>query len=177
MSKGAPEAIGRSDREILPGPIPQHDEDKKYYPLSFSQQRLWYLSQLGFGSVAYNVPFAWKVQGQVNSAALERALNEIISRHDALRTTFVSVDGEAFQCVSAHRSLTLRQADLRNSHGSERDDRIQQIIAEESQHRFDLANELLIRAALIRTEDTEYILVLNQHHITHDGWSFGIFQN
>src|SRR2546423_12831702 len=115
MSDAPVQLMQVGDRgNVLPASMmPEQHADKKFYLLSFSQQRLWYLSQLGFGSVAYNVPFAWKIQGALNARALEQALNEIISRHEALRTSFVSVDGEAYQSVVPNRSLTLREIDLR----------------------------------------------------------------
>lgn len=152
-----------------------NEGNERYYPLSFAQQRLWYLSQLGFANVAYNVPFAWKITGPLNSDALESSLNEIIRRHEALRTNFISIDGEARQYVVANRSLRLREVDLSGTPGSEQQSRIAETIAQLSQHDFDLAEELLIQAALLRTAKDEHIFVLNQHHITHDGWSFGIF--
>jgi amino acid adenylation domain-containing protein len=147
---------------------------EKFLPLSFFQQQLWYVCQFQSGTIAYNQPVAWRLNGAVNLKALEESLNTIIRRHEALRTTFPSVDGKPVQHIHNHLPLTLRVVDLREVPEIERDARLRDLATQEARYPFALASELLLRATLLRTGDEEYLFMLLVHHIVCDGWSMGI---
>jgi amino acid adenylation domain-containing protein len=154
---------------ILPAP---RDKD---LPLSFAQQRLWFLNQLEPNSSAYNMPAAYRLTGQLNITALEQSLNEIIRRHEVLRMTFPAVNGQPSQAITPSITLTLPLTDLGEHPETEREVIAQQIATEEAQQPFNLAQEPLFRAKLLRLTEAESVLLLNMHHIISDGWSFDIF--
>ncbi|MEB3279243.1 MAG: amino acid adenylation domain-containing protein [Lyngbya sp.] len=143
-------------------------------PLSFAQQRLWFLEQFAPNSALYNIPFALRLEGTLNQTALEESLKEIIKRHEALRTNFVTVDGEATQIIQTAKNWSLSVVDYTDLHPIEREILAQKIAKEEAIHCFNLANESLIRSTLILLSDTEYLLVICMHHIVSDGWSMGV---
>jgi len=144
-------------------------------PLSFAQQRLWFLDQLVPDAPIYNIPLAYRVTGRLNVAALEQSLSEIVRRHEALRTTFTAVDGQPIQVIAPSIALTLTIIDLGEHPETEREAFAQQISTEEAQKPFNLATKPLFRGKLLRLAETEYVLLLNMHHIISDGWSFDIF--
>ncbi|HEX6291105.1 MAG TPA: amino acid adenylation domain-containing protein [Herpetosiphonaceae bacterium] len=144
-------------------------------PLSFAQQRLWFLDQLEPNSPFYNIPVALRLDGTLDSTALERALNAIVGRHEALRTTFPNVQGRAAQVIAPTATINLALVDLRNQPPMTREARIKRLAAEEARQPFDLAHGPLLRATLVRADDAEHILLVTMHHITSDGWSMGIF--
>ncbi|HYO58089.1 non-ribosomal peptide synthetase [Archangium sp.] len=141
-------------------------------PLSFSQQRLWYLDQLEPGNVAYNNPSALRLRGRLDAAALERALNEVVRRHEALRTTFALEDSGPVQRIAESLSVPLQVTRLEAT--GDRDAELARWAREEAQRPFDLAAGPLIRAALLRVHDTEHVLLVTPHHIVSDGWSAGV---
>ncbi|KAB8334020.1 non-ribosomal peptide synthetase, partial [Scytonema tolypothrichoides VB-61278] len=148
-------------------------------PLSFAQQRMWFLQQLEPESAYYNLPAAMRFEGQLNVAALEYSINYIINRHETLRTNFIQLDGQPFQIIHPERSLTLNVVDLRFLHMSELaesklDIYCQQLAIQETQRPFDLATDPLVRASLFKLTETEHVLLLVIHHIVSDGWSMGI---
>lgn len=144
------------------------------YPLSFAQQRLWFLYQLAPANPFYNVPAAIRLQGTLNQAALERSFNEIVRRHATLRTTFKTVDGQPVQVVASDVKLTLPVVDLQFVPLEERDRLIQQLATAEAQRSFNLSSDLLLRVTLLQFDVDECILLLTMHHIVADGWSLGI---
>ena len=143
-------------------------------PLSFSQQRLWFLDQYEPNSSVYNVPSALRLKGTLNVGALEHSLNEIIRRHESLRTTFSRMDGEPVQVIAPALSLAVSVVDLRVHPESEREQEARRLASEEAQRPFNLAQGPLFRATLIRLGDDDHILVLTMHHIVSDGWSTGV---
>ena len=152
-------------------PVPR-DED---LPLSYSQERLWFMDQLEPGTAAYNMPFAARLHGELNLAALERSLNEIMRRHESLRTTFTKIDGRPVQVINEPQWLTLPVTDLRQFPGGERETEARRLAGEESLRPFDLSRGPLLRARLLTLDDDEHVLLLNMHHIVSDGWSMDIF--
>jgi amino acid adenylation domain-containing protein len=140
-------------------------------PLSFAQQRLWFLAQLEPESPTYNIPAAYRLRGLLNVAALEQSLSEIVRRHETLRTTFMAVDGQAVQVVAPHRPRALPMVDLRGEPAREQEARALQLAAEDAHRPFDLAQGPLFRATLVQLTEEEYVLLLNMHHIVSDGWS------
>ena len=154
--------------------IPRRDSDAGS-PLSFSQQRLWFLQNLEPDSPAYNLPRAFRLRGVLNVAALQQSFSEIVRRHEVLRTSFVTVDGEAIQIVNPAQPIHIAKEDLSGLSPANRDDRVQQLAVEEAQVPFDLSGAPLIRLQLLRLAQHEHVLLLTMHHIVSDEWSAGIF--
>jgi amino acid adenylation domain-containing protein/non-ribosomal peptide synthase protein (TIGR01720 family) len=143
------------------------------FPTSFAQQRLWFLDQLVPGNPFYNIFSALPLRLQ-NFAALERALNEIVRRHEALRTTFSISGDKPMQVVAPALTLSVPVIDLRNLPVAERGAEVQRLAEEESRRPFDLARGPLLRATVLKQTDIESVLLLTIHHIVSDGWSVGI---
>jgi amino acid adenylation domain-containing protein len=143
-------------------------------PLSFAQQRLWFLNQLEPHSAAYNIPAALRLNGALDTSALERSLSEIVRRHEALRTTFIEKDGEPTQLIQPAQAVELALFDLSPLPLTEREQQAQQLAAKEAARPFDLAEGPLLRARLIRLSAEEHIALLTMHHIISDGWSIGV---
>ncbi len=141
--------------------------------LSFAQQRLWFLSQLEGVSRAYHISISWRLLGVLDRNALQRALDRIVERHEALRTTFRAEDGEPSQHIAQlDIGLPLQHHDLRNQAGAAQElDRLGQ---QEADAAFDLRTGPLIRGRLTRTAEFEHVLWLTMHHIVSDGWSRGV---
>ncbi len=140
--------------------------------LSYAQQRLWFLDQLEPGSSAYVIAGALEIEGPLDVGALERALSETVTRHEALRTTFASVDGRPVQLVSPPGPLPLPLVDL--SSEAEPRERVSVLIREEAQRGFDLSRGPLFRPVLYRLAAETHVLLLSMHHIVSDGWSIGV---
>ena len=156
----------------LPPLVPIARDEK--LPLSFAQQSLWLLDQLQPGSPFYNIPTVVRITGQLNATALEQSLNEIIKRHEALRTTFAKVDGQPLQVIASTLNLRLSIVDLRGHSESDRQIESMRLIAEEAQQPFNLTQGPLVRATLLQLDETEHVLLLMMHHIVSDGWSMGL---
>ncbi len=160
--------------EARPAPITRRKGDEDTFPLSYAQQRLWFLQQLEPTSAFYNVPAAVRLCGSLNVAALTQALNEITRRHEALRTTFISLEGEPRQQVSPALTIELPVVDLSATSAAEKDAQAQRIAQQEAARAFDLSVGPLLRVSLLRVDEEEHILLLVMHHIISDGWSMGI---
>src|SRR5262244_1752419 len=143
-------------------------------PLSFAQQRLWFLDQLEPGSSVYNVPGAVRIRGALDVIDLELSLNEIVRRHEALRTIFSVVEGNAVQIISPSLNFCLQRIDLTDRNESEREVKAQHLASEEARRSFDLSSGPLLRATLIILGQDDHVLVLTMHHIVSDGWSMGV---
>jgi amino acid adenylation domain-containing protein len=142
--------------------------------LSFAQQRLWFLDQLDRHSTLYNIAVAVRLTGHLDVSALTRALNEILCRHEALRTCFVDREGTPVQVVMPCTELPLAFSDLSDLPANERGAEAKRLLLEEAKTRFDLETDLLIRGALLQLDEQEHILLLTMHHIVSDGWSLGV---
>lgn len=165
------ESVKNAARSTLP-PITA-GERGKLSPLSFAQQRLWFLAQMEGVSQAYHISLGLRFIGELDRVALKRALDRIVARHEALRTTFVIVDGEPMQQVGAASSgIQLQEIDL-TSHADAQDE-LRRIMAVEALEDFDLTTGPLIRGRLIRLDAGEHVLLVCQHHIVADGWSVGV---
>ncbi|HEY9157249.1 amino acid adenylation domain-containing protein [Candidatus Binatus sp.] len=151
-------------------PVPRDGE----LPLSFAQQRLWFIDQLEPGGSVYNFPAAVRLKGPLNMAALKQSLDEIVKRHEALRTTFAIVDGRPVQVIAPLLSLTLPIVDLRELPEPERESEVQRLATNEARRPFDLAEGPLVRATVLRLGEAEHVGLLTMHHIVSDGWSTGI---
>ncbi|MEH2062943.1 MAG: amino acid adenylation domain-containing protein [Nostoc sp.] len=144
-------------------------------PLSFAQQRLWFLEQFLPDNPLYNLPQSFHLVGQVNLSALEESINEIIRRHEVLRTTFAFLDGQPVQIIAPTLTVTLHRIDLRSLSDSQKDTEIQRLTIEECQRSFNLNHGPLVRTTLLQLGAEEYVLLLNIHHIVFDGWSVATF--
>jgi amino acid adenylation domain-containing protein len=144
-------------------------------PLSSAQQRLWLLEQLGLSRHAYQLLEAVRLCGPLQVAALERSFQEIVSRHEVLRTTFINVAGQPLQVIGPPVPFPLSVVDLRDLSEGEREGRVQALAQADVQRPFDLAQGPLLRATLVRLADAEHVLLLTMHHIVSDGWSHGVF--
>jgi amino acid adenylation domain-containing protein len=143
-------------------------------PLSFAQQRLWLLDQLQPGSPAYNIPKFLRLRGHLDVPLLEHSLNEVVRRHEALRTTFESRHGSPLQRIHPAMHVPLPVTDLSHLPPAEREAEAARLLAEEARRPFDLAAGPLMRASLIRLSDEEHAFTLTLHHIISDGWSLGV---
>ncbi len=144
-------------------------------PLSFAQQRLWFLDQFEPNTALYNIPFGLRLVGTLNVAALEQSLIEIIHRHEALRTNFVTVDGQAAQIIQTQPNWTVTVVDLQHLSTIEQEIAAQKLMQQQGIQPFDLVNEALFRATLVVLSSTEQLLLVCMHHIVSDGWSMDVF--
>nr|WP_256261391.1 non-ribosomal peptide synthetase [Pseudomonas gingeri] len=162
------EAVGSSQPPIVPV------SREQALPLSFAQQRLWFLAQLDAGSSAYHIPAGLRLRGSLDRIALKRALDRIVARHESLRTTFVQLQGQdAEQRIApADIGFNLQLQVLDGQ--AEVEEALLLIAAEESRERFDLLNGPLVRGRLIRMADDDHVLLVTLHHIIADGWSAGV---
>src|SRR5690606_3291385 len=162
------------DSEETEPPIVPLPRDGTELPLSFAQQRLWFLYRLEPESTAYNISGAMRVRGTLDTDALERSFSEIVRRHESLRTTFHEVDGRPVQRIHAPAPFALPITDLSGLAPEEREAEVRRRAAEEASRPFDLEQGPLFRAELLRLADDEHVLLLGMHHIVSDGWSFGV---
>ena len=144
-------------------------------PLSFAQARLWFLDQLEPNSSVYNLANGIRLKGTLRVGALEQSLNEIVRRHEALRTSFSMVEGQPIQVISSSFILPLPILDLSDLSEAEREVEAQRLADEENQRAFDLARGPLLRSKLVRLGDDDHVLLVTMHHIVSDGWSMGVF--
>ncbi|MCA1613890.1 MAG: condensation domain-containing protein, partial [Acidobacteria bacterium] len=144
-------------------------------PLSFAQQRLWFLDQLESHSAAYNIPLSVRLEGRLDVSALEKTFNEIVCRHEVLRTVFAQGgDGQPRQVVQEHAALSLEVRDLSLLPEGEREAEARALIEVEAQRPFDLSRGPVFRSSLLRLGEEEHILLLTMHHIVSDAWSAGV---
>ncbi|MBJ9978527.1 non-ribosomal peptide synthetase, partial [Pseudomonas sp. S75] len=165
----------RSGAGVLPAITPLTRKDP--LPLSFAQQRLWFIDQLSPGDSTYNMAVALQLTGALDLTILASTFNEIIRRHEALRTTFSSVDGQPGLCIADSQVLALQVTDLTGASSTDEHRSIERLLQQEAQTGFDLASGPLIRAHLLRLETSRFVAVITMHHIVSDGWSMGVLIN
>ncbi|WP_248750467.1 non-ribosomal peptide synthase/polyketide synthase [Pseudomonas sp. MWU15-20650] len=165
------QVVAKAGRSHLPAIVPVSREES--LPLSFAQQRLWFLAQMDNAAAAYNMPIGLGLRGALDALALERALAQIVSRHEVLRSAFV-VDNDEPQLVitPVEGSFVLMQDDLREQ--ADAPQQLQALSEHEALAPFDLVNGPLLRARLVRLGDEHHVLLLTVHHIAADGWSMGV---
>jgi len=145
------------------------------FPTSFAQQRLWFLHQLEPNSPVYNLPYGLRIGGNLKLEALQQAFEAIVNRHEILRTTFTTVDGNPMQIIAKSRAVVIPVVNLSEWSEVDRAAQVQRLITKEAEYPFDLAHGSLLRVTLIQLGDKEYLLLLTLHHIIFDGWSIGVF--
>ncbi|MEE4149196.1 syringopeptin non-ribosomal peptide synthetase SypC, partial [Pseudomonas viridiflava] len=168
LAQAVAHAAGSSQQPIVPVSRDQS------LPLSFAQQRLWFLAQLDGGSAAYHIPAGLRLRGSLDQVALKRALDRIVARHEALRTTFVQAqDQDPLQCIAAADiGFSLQLQTLTGQADAEQ--QLLAIAAEEAEEGFDLLNGPLVRGRLVCLADDDHVLLVTMHHIVSDGWSAGV---
>src|SRR5436190_9210671 len=146
-------------------------------PLSFAQQRFWFLQQLEPNSSVYNELIAFKLVGSLNIAVLRQAAQEIMRRHESLRSTYAMVDGQVIQVINQalHKNLTVHLIDLREVPEAEREAELQRRMTQEAQRPFSLEREIPWRMILLRLDEEEHVVLNVMHHIITDAWSMEVF--
>ena len=153
--------------------IPRIDRDGEL-PVSFQQQRLWFMEQLVPDSALYNMPGALRLHGALNREALGRSLQEIVRRHEVLRTNILTVEGSPRLAIRAADEWAMEEMDLRRGAPAEMDSEVNRAVRRESRRPFDLAHDYLVRASLLILGELDHVLLVVMHHIASDGWSLGV---
>ncbi|MEG4235607.1 amino acid adenylation domain-containing protein [Microcoleus sp. Pol11C3] len=169
QEKSSDSAVSNSLPDFVPVPR------ETYIPLSFSQEAIWSAQQLYPDSSAYNSPIALRFTRTLCPEALEKSINEIIRRHEILRTTFPLVDGQPVQAIANKLALPLVIVDLQGIPLAQREAEAQRLYAVEVQYKFDLTSSPLIKTTLLHLTPQEHWLLITMHHIITDGWSHHIF--
>ena len=166
LKQGKPEPSGELERVSREGEL----------ELSFAQQRLWFIDQLEPGSSAYNVPLGVRLRGKLKVEALERAIGEIVRRHEVLRTTFPAVGGEPRQRIDLWEEMEEKvwQVEEVGGEEQEREQRVREEARREAGRGFNLGEGPLVRVKLLRLGEEEHVLLVTLHHIVSDGWSLGV---
>jgi amino acid adenylation domain-containing protein len=152
-------------------PVRCHAQD---LPLSFAQQRLWFLDQLAPESPAYNIPLAVQLNGVLRQSVLEAAFHEVVRRHEALRTSFLSVCGQPVQTIAEQATVPLPLVDLEALGKPAQDGELRRLVRAEALRAFDLSAGPLIRTTLVRLEPRRHAVLVTMHHVVSDGWSLGV---
>ncbi|PYT07626.1 MAG: hypothetical protein DMF49_07550 [Acidobacteria bacterium] len=163
----------RSVRRAAAESIPRRPAGRPA-PLSFAQERLWFLDRLGPATPIYNMARALRLRGPLDVAALERGLNEIVRRHEILRTTFAEAAEGPVQVIAPSLVLDLPVVELGALPEDRRQEEVSRRAAEEVRRPFDLGRGPLLRGLLLRLAGDEHVMVLTLHHIAGDGWSIGV---
>lgn len=149
--------------------------DNARLAMSYAQQRLWFIDQLQSGSSSYNISAALRLKGALDVEALRMSFDEIVRRHEILRTTFITEEGHGRQVVHGHQRWELPTISLEPLQSSEQEEVIAARFKGDAHTSFDLINGPLLRTRLIRLSSTEHIIIVSMHHIISDGWSMGVF--
>jgi amino acid adenylation domain-containing protein len=148
-----------------------------FAPLSFAQERLWFLEQLEPDAVLYNIPLGLRIQGPLDRNIFQRCIQEIVKRHEVLRTVFHESEDGVQQVISTEMEIPVREIDLRMLSGEERERKAARLVEDEAVERFHLTTGPLFRTLLIHMKDDECICMVTMHHIVSDGWSMGVMVN
>jgi amino acid adenylation domain-containing protein len=154
----------------------RQDRDSITCPASIDQERLWFIDQLQPGNTAYNIFNASRIRGSLNVPIMERVINELIQRHEVLRTTLKSVDGLPVQVIAPDLKITLEPVSLEHLPEPERYGEAVRLTTEEFARPFDLENEPLVRVSLLRLAKDDFVLQVNMQHAITDRWSFAVFE-
>ncbi|GCF08361.1 amino acid adenylation domain-containing protein [Dictyobacter arantiisoli] len=160
--------------QVLPAPPIVPISREQLLPLSFAQQRLWFLDQLEPGNTAYTIPITVEFEGQLNLKAFKTALTQLIERHEGLRTTFQEREGQPYQVIALPENADITFIDLRTLAPERREEVARELCAQEARLPFDLSRGPLLRCYLWHLSEQKHWLRLNMHHIVSDGWSMGI---
>ncbi|NOY60223.1 MAG: amino acid adenylation domain-containing protein [Calditrichaeota bacterium] len=164
-------------QNLPPRPPLEPTSRPEYPPLSFAQQRLWFLNQLAPNQAFYNIPGAFRLSGALDLVAFEKSIREIMRRHESLRTTFADERGEPYQVVHEDIPLPIEKTDLSSLPTEEQRTAVEEQAMQEAKTPFDLSKGPLFRVRLLILNDSEHVVVFNMHHIISDGWSVGVLVN
>src|SRR2546421_1582020 len=164
---------GQAGRTAQDSVIPRCERSGRA-PLSFAQQRLWFLDQLAPGSPVYNISEGMHLVGPLDVPALGQSLKEIVRRHEAVRTTFRAIDGQPYQIISPAADLIMGKVNLSHLPEREREAEGNRLMVAEAEKPFDLTTDLMLRATLVHLTPKEHVLLLTMHHIAADAWSMGV---
>jgi thioesterase domain-containing protein/non-ribosomal peptide synthetase component F len=164
----------KGGRDVPGAPTTPPEGDILAFPLSPAQRRMWLANQEWPGNPAYNASFRWSLQGNLNPSILQQSFNEIVERHEVLRSSFGRSDGVVSQLIVPSLKMLIPVTDLRILPTPDRDVEVERICAAEAARPFNLEKGPLIRVGLLRVGDDRYILMLTLHHIICDGWSIGV---
>ncbi len=167
------EAVWGSTHSAEASPIERAPREQSL-PLSFGQERLWFLHQLEPDNTAYNVPHLARLKGPVKIQSLEQSINEVIRRHEVLRTTFLEVNGIALQAIAQPVRSPIPIVDLEDIPASKWEKLARSLLVQDAKRAFDLEQSPLLRVVIVRLTNEEHILLLTMHHIISDGWSMGV---
>ena len=156
-------------------PTPDGNDEVFVFPASFGQQRLWFLDQFEPGSPYYNIPIAFRLSGRFDIDVFEQTINEIVRRHEVLRTVFKSVDGKPMQIILPEMLVTVACIDLEQFPYEQREQELRTLAQAEGRAPFNLSTGPLFRARVIRVSSTDHVALVTMHHIISDGWSIGVF--
>jgi FkbM family methyltransferase len=162
-----------SGRRLKPKPLDVAGPGRQL-PLSFAQQRLWFLSQLDPGTCAFNIPSPMHLKGRLVVPVLQQSMSEIARRHETLRMTFKAVDGVARQIINEFEPLSIPVIDMRGLPDAAKEASVERLAREEALSPFDLSKGPLLRVMLLRLADEEYVALFTMHHIISDGWSIEV---
>ncbi len=154
-----------------------HDEDVFLFPASYGQQRMWFLDQFEPGSPYYNIPLAFRLIGSFNVNVFRRVIEEIVARHESLRTTFTAIDGKPMQVISTTVKVEVPLIDISDLPEGEREAKVLELARQEARTGFNLEKGPLFRAKIIRVAPQDHVVLITMHHIISDGWSVGILVN
>lgn len=163
----------QADERLAVPPIQPAPRDVDF-PLSFAQERVWFLGELDPGSVSYHVPRALRIEGPFSVCALQQSFGEIIRRHEILRTTFPKIAGRPRQVIHQPGPIQLRLHDLRDLTPPERERQIHQHVLAEGRRPFDMKSGPFLRLSVLQLDDREHVFILAEHHLVHDGWTQGV---
>ncbi|CAH9063363.1 Tyrocidine synthase 3 [Pseudoalteromonas holothuriae] len=149
-------------------------DDSLRVPLSYAQQRMWLIEQMDEGSVHYNIPSVFHLQGQLDVAALQHALQEVVTRHASLRTVIAVDDDGAYQHVNEVSYVPVSITDLSHQDEQRAQQKVRELVKEDALKPFNLTRDLMLRAGLIKLSDSHHIMMFNMHHIASDGWSISV---
>ncbi|NPU93703.1 MAG: amino acid adenylation domain-containing protein, partial [Gammaproteobacteria bacterium] len=155
--------------------IQVYPRDNNRLSMSYAQQRLWFIDQLQSGSASYNISAALRLKGSLDVEALRMSFDEIVRRHEVLRTTFITEDGQGRQVINVHQRWELATISLEPLSRDEQEEVIRARFKGDAHTSFDLINGPLLRTRLIRLSSTEHVMIVSMHHIIADGWSMGVF--
>lgn len=158
-------------------PIVSQSRQSHTFPVSFAQQRIWFLDQLQPGNPSFNICQFMRLIGRLNVAALEQSFQEVVKRHEVLRTNFTVVDGQPLQVIAPPPVLKIPIVNLQALSEDNRESEVLRLANEEAQKSFDLTKDYLLRVTLLQLSETEHILLLSIHHIAADAWSIGVLIN
>lgn len=178
MAGSSPQLAALSPEEkraLLAQLLRKKAQQSRSFPLSFAQERLWFLDQLEPANPVYNLSAAFRLKIPINAEILQQSVNAIVQRHAILRTTFTAVEGRPMQVVTPTATLAMPVVDLRDLPATEREIRLQCVVAEDARNPFDLAHGPLLRVTLLQVKDEEHVLLVTMHHVISDGWSIEVF--